>query len=88
LKSIKKNGIILTPSFRKGGLGRIFPGFKIPLRKPYPLIFLSPPGESGVVSPSNGIELRGSFDELRMTYLFAMVSVIVSSTNDEPSPSP
>jgi hypothetical protein len=32
----------------------------------YPLISLSPPGER--------IEVRGSFDKLRMTSLFAMVS--------------
>ena len=41
---------------------------------------------------SNEIEVRGSFDKLRMTFLFDMVSVIVSAmvslSNHEPSPWP
>jgi hypothetical protein len=40
------------------------------------LIFLSPPGER--------IEVRGSFDKLRMTSLFAMVSL----SNHHPHPDP
>jgi hypothetical protein len=40
------------------------------------LIFLSPPRER--------IEVRGSFDKLRMTFLFAMVSL----SNHHPHPGP
>jgi hypothetical protein len=46
------------------------------LRKHHSLIFLSPPRER--------IEVRGSFDKLRMTFLFAMVSL----SNHHPHPDP
>jgi len=52
---------------------------KIPLFPPIKvrsLIFLSPPRER--------IEVRGSFDKLRMTFLFAMVSL----SNHHPHPDP